>query len=172
MAKIRELSLEQRVAVKYLRESGLSHRVIGRQIGCNHSTALKIYKKIVYNGSVSKQDGPGRPSKFDERGERTICRVARRLRFSTLKIIVSDVRRSHHYQSASAPLVRKILHKYKLQSFERKRNSYISVKNRAYRLQLARALREWPAEFWNDVVFSDECRFALKMILEHKWLGE
>ena len=132
--KIRELSLEQRVAVKYLRESCLSYREIGRPIGCNHSTALKIYKKFVSTGSVSKQDGPGCPSKFDERGKRTICRVARRLRFSTLKTIVSDVRRYHHYQSASAPLVRKILHKYKLQSFKRKRKSCISVKNRAYRL--------------------------------------
>ena len=39
---------------------------------------------------------------------------------------------------------------------------YISVKKRAYRFQLERALRELPAEFWNDVVFSDECQFGLK----------
>ena len=116
------------MAVKYLRESGISYREIGRQIGCNYSTALRICKKFVSTGSVSKQDRPGRPSKFDERGERTICRIARRLRFSTLKIILADVRRSHHYQSASAPLVRKILHKCKLQSFKRKRKLYFFCK--------------------------------------------
>ena len=138
MAKIRELNLEQRVAVKYLRESDLSYRENGMQIGCNHSTALNIYKKFVSTGSVSKQGRPGSPSKFNERGERIICRVARRLRFCTLKTIVSDVRRSHHYQSASAPLVRKILHKYKLQSLKRKRTLYTSVKKRAYRLQWGR----------------------------------
>ena len=87
------------------------------------------------------------------KGGRTICRVARRLRFSTVKTIVSDVRRSHHYQSVSAPLVGKILHKCKLQSFKRKRKSYISVKIRAYRLQWTSALREWPAEFRNDAPF-------------------
>ena len=162
MAKIRELSFEQRVAVKYLRESGLSYREIGRQIGCHHSTALRIHKRFALTGSVAKQDRPGRPSKFDERGERTICRAARRLRFSTLKTVVSDVQRSHRYRSATVSLVRKILHKYKLQSFQRKRKPYVSVKNRAYRLQWAKALGEWPAEFWNDVVFSDECRFGLK----------
>ena len=91
MAKIRELSLGHRVAVKYGRVSGLSYREIGRQIGFNHSTALRNHKKIVSTGSVSKQDGPGRPSKFDERGERKICRVARRLRFSTLMTFVADV---------------------------------------------------------------------------------
>ena len=65
-------------------------------------------EKFVSTGSVAKQDRPGRPRKFDGRGEGTICRVARRLRFFTLKTIVSNVRWSHHYQSASAPLVRKI----------------------------------------------------------------
>ena len=72
MAKTQELGLEQRVAVKYLRESGLSYREIGRQIGCNHSTGLRIYKKFVSAGSVSKQGRPGRPSKFDERGKNNL----------------------------------------------------------------------------------------------------
>ena len=59
MANIRELSFEQRVAVKYLRESGLPYREIGRQIGCNHSIALRIYKKNVSTSSVSKRADQG-----------------------------------------------------------------------------------------------------------------
>ena len=89
MPKIRELSLEQRVAARYLRESGLSYRDIEKQVGCHHSTALQIYRKFVTTGSNEGKERPGRPNKFNERGERLICRAARRLKFSTLKTLVS-----------------------------------------------------------------------------------
>ena len=104
----------------------------------------------------------GIQKKFNERGERVICRAARRLKFSTLKNIVSDIKISQSYQNATTSLVKKIVHKYRLYSFQSKRKPYISLKNRAYRRQWAKVLSEWPAEYWNDVVFSDECRFGLK----------
>ena len=87
-----------------------------------------------------------------------ICRASRGLRFSSLKTVVSDMRIFHIYQNATASVVRRILHKYKLYSFQRKRKPYVSVKNQVYHRQRAKALSEWPAEYWNDVMFSDECR--------------
>ena len=156
------MSFEQRLAVRYLRESGLSYREIGKQVDCHHSTAVKIYKKFGFTGSVANKERTGRPNKFSNREETVICRAARGLRFSGLKIVISDIRISHIYQHATASVVRRILHKYKLYSFQRKRKPYVSVKHRAYRRQWAKAISEWPAEYWNDVMFSDECRFGLK----------
>ena len=134
---------------------GLSYREIGRVLGCYPSTALRIHEKPVSTGSVAKKDGPERPSEFDERGERTICTAARRLRFTVLKTIVFDIRRSHYYRSVNVSWVKKILHKSQLQSFQRKWKPCVSAKIVRYRLQWAKALSEWPAEVWNDAVFSD-----------------
>ena len=46
MVRVRELSDEERLTVKVLREMGLSFPKIGRIVGCHHSTALRIYKNF------------------------------------------------------------------------------------------------------------------------------
>ena len=79
MPKTRELSNDERLAIKYLRESGLSFRKIGEQLNCHHSTALTIYNRFVSSGSVAKKARSGRPSKINERGERIVCRAAKNL---------------------------------------------------------------------------------------------
>jgi len=169
MPKTKELNFEQRIAVRYLRESGLSYREIGKQGGCHHSTTVKSYNKCATTGWVEHKERLGHPNTVNERGERVICRAARRLKFSTLKNIVSDIKISQSYQNATTSLVRKILHKYRLYSFQRKRKPYISLKNRAYRHQWAKVLSEWPAEYWNDVVFLMNAVLVLKM--SRKCLG-
>ena len=72
MPKTRELSFEQRVAARYLRESGLSYREIGKQVCCHHSTAVKIYKKIVFTGSVANKERTGCLNKFSKREENNL----------------------------------------------------------------------------------------------------
>ena len=151
------MSFEQRVAVRYSRDSGLSYREIGKQVCCHNSTAVKIYKNLFLLGQLQTRKEQGVYTNLAE-GKRIICRAARGLRFSSLKTVVSDIRISHIYQNATASVVRRILHKYKLYSFQRTRKPYFSVKHRAYRRQWAKALSEWLAEYWNDLVFSDECR--------------
>ena len=69
MPKTKELNFEQRIAVRHLRESGLSYREIGKQVGCHHSTTMKIYKKFATTGSVENKERPGHPKKFNERGD-------------------------------------------------------------------------------------------------------
>ena len=76
MVKERELSYEERLTVKILRETGLSFPKIGIIVGCHHSTAF-----------VAKLQRTGRPKKYDEQGERAMCREAKRLRFDTLENI-------------------------------------------------------------------------------------
>ena len=70
MPKTRELSNEERLAINYLKESGLSLRKIGEQLNCHHSTALKIYNQFLSSGFIAKKARSGRPSKINERGER------------------------------------------------------------------------------------------------------
>ena len=59
MPKTRELSNEERLAIKYLKESGLSFRKIGDKLNCHHSTALKIYNQLLSSGSIAKKQEVG-----------------------------------------------------------------------------------------------------------------
>ena len=161
MPKTRELSNEERLAIKYLKESGLSFRKIGEQLNCHHSTALKTYNQYLSSGSIAKKARSGRPSKITERGERTVCRTAKTLRFGTLKAIFDEVRQSDVSKTATKYIVRKILHKYKILSHKRKRKPFVSAKNRRIRIQWVREHREWSIDDWKNVIFSDECRFGL-----------
>ena len=62
MPKTRELSHDERLAIKYLRESGLSFRKIGEQLSCHYSTSLRVYKQFVSSGCVEKKARNGRHS--------------------------------------------------------------------------------------------------------------
>ena len=79
MPKTQELSKEERLAIMYLKESGLSFRKIGEQLNCHLSTALKIYNQFLSSGSIAKKVRSGRPSKINERGERIVCLTAKSL---------------------------------------------------------------------------------------------
>ena len=116
MVKERELSYEERLTVKILRETGLSFPKIGIIVGCFHSTALRIYKKFERTASVAKLQRTGPPKKFDEWGERAVCREAKRLRFDTLENISRSVSVCFPDREASNFLVKKILCKYGIKS--------------------------------------------------------
>ena len=61
MPKEEELTNEKRVAIKYLWESGLSYRKTAEQVGCSHTTAVRIFKSFIVSGSVAKKPRSGRP---------------------------------------------------------------------------------------------------------------
>ena len=127
MVKIRELSLNERAAIKYLREAGLSYAQIAQQVGCSKSAVFKIYKPFENTGSIGKRRRSGRPKKSSDRAERAICRAARKLRFSTLRDIKQDVSDICNLSNNS---IRGALHKYGLFSQRRKAKPLVSIKNR------------------------------------------
>ena len=118
--KTRQLSNEERLAIKYLNESRLSFCKIGEQLKCHHSTALKMYNQFLSSGSIAKKDRSESLSKINERGERIVCRSAKNLRFGTLKAIVEEVHQSDVCKTAVKYIVRKILYRYKFLSHRRR----------------------------------------------------
>ena len=67
MPKSQELFHDERLAMKYLRESGMSCCKIGDQLSCHNSTALKIYNQFVSGDCVEKEARSRRPNKINER---------------------------------------------------------------------------------------------------------
>ena len=107
MPKARELSHEERHTVKLPRETGFSFPKISERVGCHHSTALKIYRNFEATNSIAKLLRNGRPKKFDEQGERVVCRTAKRLRFESLRDISTAVQIAYPNKNPSKSLVRK-----------------------------------------------------------------
>ena len=128
MPKIQELSNEEGLAKKYLRESGLSFRNIGEQLNCHHSTAVKLYSQFVSSGCTAKKARSGRPSKINEMGEDSLS-CGKNLRFGILKAIVEEVSQSDVCKTATKYIVRKILHKYKFLSHRKKRKPLFQAKS-------------------------------------------
>ena len=54
-----------------------------------------------------------------------------------------------------------LVSKHGIKSRIRKHKPYISKINRTYCMQWAKTMEEWLSSCWDDVIFSDECRFSL-----------
>ena len=72
------------------------------------------------------------------------------------------VKSSYPNKNPSKSLIRRILCKYGIKSFKRKRKPFASLKNRRCRLAWSRTRSHWTVHQWQNIVFSDECRFGLQ----------
>ena len=83
------------------------------------------------------------------------------LQLDRLSVITDEVKKSYPGTNVSKRCVKRILHKYGIHSHARKREPFVSLKNRKKRIQWSKALRDWQVKDWENVSFSDECRFSL-----------
>ena len=108
-------------------------------------------------GSIEKKWWPGGLKKSSDRVERTNCQAARRLKFSILREIKQDISDTYNLSISS---IWGTLHKHGLFSRKGKGKPLISLKNGNQWQNWARSLFKWPSSHWEDVIFSDECRFS------------
>ena len=59
MVRGKEISLEDRVATKTLRETGYSIGQIGSKVGCSKSAANKVFKTFKHTGTVAVRKRTG-----------------------------------------------------------------------------------------------------------------
>ena len=64
MGRKRELSYEERITVKILRESGYSFPQIAKAVGCQYSTCMRIFNSFKKTGSIHQKQRTGRPKKL------------------------------------------------------------------------------------------------------------
>ena len=83
-----------------------------------------------------------------------MCRVARTLRFSRLKVIANKVATYFQAENPSAALLRRSLHEYKVKCYKRKQKSFVNLRQMCYQ---SRILCGWTADQWKDISFPDEC---------------
>ena len=151
--KKRELSHEEQLTVKILRESGHSFPQIAKVVGCHYSTCIKIFNSFKKTCSIHQKQRTGRSKKISERGKRFACTVARTPRFSRLKAIANEVATCCPAKNPSAAFVRRILHNHKIKCSKRKRKPFVYLRQRCYHVQWRRILCHWTADQWKNVIF-------------------
>ena len=161
MPKTKEFTNFERASVINLRKNELSFRKIGTVIGFHHSKIIRICKRNEKTGSPDKIKRCGRPKKADVRGERYVCRLAKQHRFSSLKTIANELTSTNLQGNLSKWTVKRILKRYGIRNYVRKRKSFVSFRSRKARVRWANAVQDWKVPQWKDVVFYDECRFGL-----------
>ena len=162
MPKTKEFTNFERASVVNLRKNGLSFRKIGAAVGCRHSSVIRICKRYEKSGYPDKLERRGQPNKFDVRGERYVCRLSKKHRFSNLKTIRNELFSTHLEGNLSKWTVKRILKKYGMRNYARKRKPFVSFQNRKARVRWGSAVQDWQVDEWKDVIFSDKCRFGLK----------
>ena len=75
--------------------------------------------------------------------------------------MTNELTSTHLNGSLSKWTVKRILKKYGIRNHARKRKSFVSFKSRKARIRWANAVQDLKYPEWNDVVFSNECKFGL-----------
>ena len=161
MAKSRELCESERAAIYHLRIAGHSFAEIAKQVGCTKSTAYRIMQKHEKTGSLLRSKKSGRPKVISRRGERIVTRIFKTSRFAKFNEIKDEIDKSFPSENLSKSTIMRVVSKHGIKSRIRKQKPYISKINRTYRMKWAKTMMEWPLSYWDDVIFSDECRFSL-----------
>lgn len=161
MVKSRELGESERAAIYYLRVAGHSFAEIAKKVGCTKSTAYRIVQKHEKTGSLLRAKRSGRPKVISHRGERIVRRIFKKSRFAKFNEIKDEIDKSFPGKNLSKRTIMRLVSKHGIKSRIRKHKPYISKINRTYRMQWAKTMEEWPSSYWDDVIFSDECRFSL-----------
>ena len=143
MPKTKEFTNFERASVINLRKKGLSFRKIGAAIGCHHSTIIRICKRNEKTGSLDKIKRCGRPKKVDVREKRYVCRLPKQHRFPSLKTITNELTFTNLRGNLYKWTVKRILRKYGIRNYVRKRKPFASFRSRKARVRWANAVQDW-----------------------------
>lgn len=152
-------SSENRKAIISLHQNGVSSKDIAKQGLANVRTVQRIIKSWKETGSSSAKKGGGRPKVSNDREDRHLIRSQLSNRLATSSELTREWKQIG--VKASSRTVRRRLFSAHLPSRRAAKKPLLSKKNIKDRLAFCRKYREWTAEQWGRVIFSDEAPFRL-----------
>ena len=173
MGARKELSITERSLVIKLRKEGLTYQAIAGisiifrfsqlfldQIGISKTTALKTWKKYQERGHLESLHRTGRPKTISPRDQSIIIREAFKNPHDSASSI-KNVFNGHMSKNISRQTIQRILFKKGLRSYMATRKPLITVNQARKRKCFAKEHMHYPQEFWDRVVFSDECTIQI-----------
>ena len=119
---------------------------------------INLLRKMSQTGTVKDRPHGGRPMATTPGDDRNIRLAHLRNRFRT----VSETARTFRIQISRQTVMRR-LRTDGLRCRRPARRPVLTVRHRQRRVHWARAHRRWTLRMWEDVIFSNESRFYLKM---------
>lgn len=153
------ISKETRAVIIALHKNGLTGKSIAARKIAPQSTIYRIIKNFKERGSIVAKKAPGRPRKTSKRQDRLLKVFQLRDRATSSAELAQEWQQAG--VSASARTVRRRLLEQGLVSRRAAKKPLLSRKNIRDRLIFCKRYREWTAEGWGKVIFSDESPFRL-----------
>ncbi|GLD61471.1 transposase-like protein [Lates japonicus] len=150
---------ETRAVIIALHKKGLTGKFIAATKIAFQSTIDRIIKNFKERGSIVAKQAPGHPRKSSKRQDRLLKLFQLRDRATTSAELAQEWQQAG--VSASARTVRRRLLEEGLVSRRAAKKPLLSRKNIRDRLIFCKRYRDWTAEDWGKVIFSDESPFRL-----------
>ncbi|UYV70771.1 hypothetical protein LAZ67_8000553 [Cordylochernes scorpioides] len=142
------------------RDCGLSFREIGRRVGLNQTTVMRICDRWMQEDTTDRRVRSHPPKCTTPCADRQIVRMAVTDRQVTSRTVAQHIKSVTHH-SVSAHTIRRRLQKSVLSSRRPLLRLSFTQNHRRLRRQWCDERRMWTAE-WNEIVFTDELRFCLQ----------
>ncbi|NP_001133228.1 transposase-like [Salmo salar] len=150
---------ETRAVIIALHKKGFTGKDIAARKIAPESTIYRIIKNFKESGSIVVKKASGRPRKSSKRQDRLLKLIQLQDRGTTSTALAQEWRQAG--VSASARTVRRRLLEDGLVSRRAAKKPLLSRKNIRDRLIFCKRYRDWTAEDWGKVIFSDESPFQL-----------
>ncbi|GFW84140.1 transposable element Tcb2 transposase [Trichonephila clavipes] len=171
MSKSKELSEFDRGSIVGCHLCGKSVRETADILQKPKSTVSDVILKWKRRDSETAEKRTGRPKILGERSRRTLKRVVKQNRKSSL-VEISQEFQSSSGISVSSRTVRRELKNLGFHGRAAAHKLNITPQNAKHRLQWCRAHRHWTADMRNTVLWSDESRFTVLQSDGHVWVWQ
>ena len=154
----RRISEAQRWQIIGMHTTGMSFKVIGRQMGYHYTVVSRLVRKHTQTNNVKDLSRSGRPPVTSDRDDRALQRLARRIPFATSPVL------KQHWLPNRRLSTRTVRNRLKSAGHKSRRvikRSLLVNRHRRSRLAWCLARRGWNLRTWRNIHWSDESRFLL-----------
>ena len=154
MGRTPDLTENQAAIIKSLYVNGIKQVEIAAQLGISQSAVSKCLR----NTGINRQNC-GQKRSTSERDDRQLARLAKKNRFCSSKQLAGMWKETG--VEASDRTAHRRLHEQGFRCRIPATKPLLSAKQRQKRLKWCREKKDWTAEQWSSVMFSDESKFVI-----------
>lgn len=151
-----EVPIAMRERVIGARLLGAKNKDIAQRLGISPSTASRIYRRYLTEGSATTSPRSGRPSKLTSRDHRTLIRHVKRNRRATLHELAQALPEPCHVNT-----VRACLRGLGINSRIARQKPFLTVRHQRARLAWALERVGWNIDEWKRIIWTDEAALEI-----------
>jgi transposase len=162
MGKKEEITPKKRSNIKLLREEGYSQREIASRLNISQSAVWRTIARFRETGNLKSFHRTGRPRCTSGRVDRIIKRLVQdNPRISSAQISQNITSLSSAAKPCSPRTVRRrLFSEFNLKARRPARKPLLNLTQRKKRLEYCQQHKDWTADDWESVLFSDESSFS------------